>query len=516
MKRRSFLRNTALSLPIFVNGFPLRGMMMPTAFSGMNGDSDKVLVLIQLNGGNDGLNTIVPLESYDNLSNLRSNIMLPQSSLISITGDNALHPSMSGMANLFDNAKLNIVQNVGYPNQNRSHFRSSDIWSSASAADEYLNTGWMGRYFENRFPGFPDGYPNTDCPDPFALTIGAVVSETCQGISGNYSVAVNNPNDLFDLPEGSGGNYDPNSCYGKQLDFVRVTIKQTNAYADRITAAFNSGTNQATYPDDNRLANQLKTVASLIKGGLQTRLFIVSQGGYDTHANQSESGEPLQGQHSDLLEELSSAIAAFQQDIELMGVEERVIGMTFSEFGRQIRSNDGIGTDHGDAAPLFVFGHCINPGIIGDNPEIPNEVQVQSGLPMQYDFRSVYGSLLMDWFEVPESEVKEILFEDFQYMPILKACDAVDTYEPPKEELAIEVYPNPFVEWATVKFSSEAEWVKISLFDAKGQLLRTLSNKRYAAGQHEVKFEARDLAAGNYFIHIKTEQQVKTKSLIKV
>lgn len=516
MKRRSFLRNTALSLPIFVNGFPLRGMMMPTAFAGMNGDSDRVLVLIQLNGGNDGLNTMIPLESYDNLANLRSNIMLPESSLIPVTGDNAFHPSFTGMAELFNEAKLNIIQNVGYPNQNRSHFRSSDIWSSGSAADEYLNTGWMGRYFENRFPGFPDGYPNDDCPDPFALTIGAVVSETCQGISGNYSVAVSNPNDLFDLPEGTGGNYDPNSCYGKQLDFVRTTIKQTNAYADRITAAFNSGTNQAAYPDDNRVANQLKTVASLIKGGLQTRVYIVSQGGYDTHANQTESGDPGVGRHSELLEELSSAITAFQQDVELMGLEKRVVGMTFSEFGRQIRSNDGIGTDHGDAAPLFVFGNCVNPGIIGDNPEIPTEVQVQTGLPMQYDFRSIYGSLLMDWFEVPESEVKEILFEDFQYMPILKACDSVDTYEPPTKELEITVFPNPCTEWATIKFSSEAEWVKVSLFDARGQQLRVISNKKLSAGNHELGIETRELAVGNYFIHVKTENQIKTKSLIRV
>ena len=516
MKRRSFLRNTALSLPILVNGFPLRGMMMPTAFAGMNGDSDRVLVLIQLNGGNDGLNTIIPLESYDNLANLRSNIMLPESSLIPITGDNAFHPSFSGMADLFGNAKLNVIQNVGYPNQNRSHFRSSDIWSSGSAADEYLNTGWMGRYFENRFAGYPQGFPNDDCPDPFALTIGAVVSETCQGISGNYSVAVGNPNDLFDLPEGTGGNYDPNSCYGKQLDFVRITIKQTNAYADRITAAYNGGTNQATYPDDNRLGNQLKTVASLIKGGLQTRVYIVSQGGYDTHANQTESNDPAVGQHSELLEELSSAVAAFQKDIELMGLEKRVVGMTFSEFGRQIRSNDGIGTDHGDAAPLIVFGNCVNPGIIGDNPEIPTEVQVQTGLPMQYDFRSIYGSLLMDWFEVPESEVKEILYEDFQYMPILKNCDAVDTYEPPAKELEISLFPNPCAEWTTIKFSSEAEWVKVSLFDSRGQQLRVISNKKFTAGNHELRIEAKDLAAGNYFIHVKTEKQVKTKSLIRV
>ncbi|NNE29975.1 MAG: DUF1501 domain-containing protein [Saprospiraceae bacterium] len=517
MKRRSFLKNTtALSLPIFVNGIPLHGMSMPSAFTGMNGDSDRVLVLIQLNGGNDGLNTIIPLDSYDNLANLRSNIMLPENSLIQITGDNAFHPAFTGMADLFDNAKLNIVQNVGYPNQNRSHFRSTDIWQTASEADEYLSTGWVGRYFESKFPGYPQDYPNADCPDPFAMTIGAVVSETCQGISGNFSVAVNNPNDLFELPVGAQGNYDPASCYGKQVDFVRLTIKQTNAYADRITEAYNAGTTQATYPQDNGLANQLRTVASLIKGGLQTRVYIVSQGGYDTHANQTEGGDPLLGFHTQLLTNLSEAVSAFQNDIELMGIQERVIGMTFSEFGRQIRSNDGVGTDHGDAAPLMVFGNCVNPGIIGDNPDIPAQVDVQTGLPMQYDFRSVYGSILMDWFEVPEAEVKDMLFDEFQYLPILKTCDSVDTYEPPAQELSINVYPNPFMEWLTIEFGTENEWAKVSLFDARGQELRVLASRKFSEGEHTVKLEARDLAAGNYFIRIQTEKQVKTKSIIRV
>lgn len=516
MKRRSFLRNTtALSLPIFVNGIPLHGMMRPTAFSAMNGESDRVLVLVQLNGGNDGLNTLIPLDKYDNLANLRSNIIIPENELIEITGDNALHPSLSAMADMFNNAKLNIVQNVGYPNQNRSHFRSSDIWSSASDADEYLDTGWMGRYFETKFSGYPQDYPNDDCPDPFALTVGSVVSETCQGISGNFSVAVGNPNDLFELPEGSGGNYDPNSCYGRQLEFVRTTIRQTNAYADRISAAYGSGNTSVSYPDTG-LARQLRTVAALIKGGLQTRVYIVSQGGYDTHANQVEGGATTSGTHAQLLQTLSDAVSTFQTDLQNLDLDERVLGMTFSEFGRQIKSNDGIGTDHGDAAPLMVFGNCVNPGIIGDNPDIPEQVEVQTGLPMQYDFRSVYGSILMDWFEVPEPDVKAILYNDFQYMPILKTCDSVDTYEPPQEELAVSIYPNPFNEWATVRFTSESEFVKISLFDARGQEIRVLASQRFNRGQHELKFESRNLASGNYFVRVQTDKQVKTKSIIRV
>ncbi len=517
MKRRKFLKNTsALTLPIFVGGLPLQGLSKPTAFSGMNSDSERVLVIIQLNGGNDGLNTLMPLDSYDNLANLRSNIILPQSSFIQINDKTGFHPSFAGMADLYDKGKLNILQNVGYPNQNRSHFRSTDIWSSGSSADEYVNTGWVGRYFESKFPGFPEGYPSADCPDPFAMTIGGSVSETCQGVSGNYSVAVKNPNDLFELPEGAEGDYDPNSCYGQHLDFVRTSIKQTNAYADRIIESYNSATNQAAYPD-TLLARQLKVVAGLIQGGLKTRVFVVSQGGYDTHANQTASWDPLLGVHANLLEELGDAINAFQTDIDLMGLGEKVAGMTFSEFGRQIRSNDGFGTDHGNAAPLFVFGNCVNPGIIGDNPEIPVDVQVQTGVPLQYDFRSVYGSLLMDWFEVPEEGVKDILFDEFQYIPILASCNMPsDSNDLTEESLSVEVFPNPFAEWVTIKFPSKSEWMKVTIFDALGQERKVLAAQNFDAGVHELRFEARGLAPGNYFVHVSSETEVKTKSLIKV
>ena len=517
MKRRSFLRTgSALSLPFFLNGIPIRSMAMPSAFSGMNGDSDKILILIQLNGGNDGLNTMIPLDVYDNLANVRENIILPENSLISITGDNAFHPSLAGMVDLFDNAKLNVVQSVGYPNQNRSHFRSTDIWSTGSAADEYLSTGWMGRYFQNRFPDYPNNYPSNDCPDPFALTLGSIVSETCQGISSNYSLAVTNPNDLFQLPEGAGGNPDLSTCYGYELDFVRNAILQTNAYADRITETYDSGNNIAAYPDDNRLANQLKTVAKLISGGSQTRVYIVSQGGYDTHANQTMADDPLMGDHANLLKNLSDAMSAFQKDLTELGIEERVVGMTFSEFGRQIKSNDGVGTDHGDAAPLFVFGSCVNPGIIGDNPDIPAQVQTQTGVPMQYDFRSVYGSILMDWFEVPEAEIKEILYDDFQYIPMLRVCDSVNTRDLDTDPLEVELFPNPFTTYATVRFESKSEWIRVSLFDARGAELKVLAARKFNAGKHELKFEGHELPSGNYFVRLQTETQVKTKSLIKV
>lgn len=519
MKRRNFLRaSSAMSLPFFVKGTPMSALMRSSAFTTLNGDSDRVLVLVQLNGGNDGLNMLVPIDQYDNLANARPNIILPESSLIKLDDTNGFHPVMPGMADLYNDAKLNIIQGVGYPNQNRSHFRSTDIWSTGSAADEFLTSGWLGRYFDSKFPGYPEGFPNGDCPDPFAMTIGSQVSATCQGLSSNFSLAVTNPSSLGQLPVGVEGMVDPNSCYAVEIDYIRTTISQSNAYATVISNAADNGNSMATYPDNNSLADQLKIVAQLISGGLQTRVYVVSLGGFDTHANQVINGDVSNGDHANLLQQLSEAVAAFQEDLRLLDLEKRVVGMTFSEFGRRIKSNAAFGTDHGSAAPLMVFGSCVNPGFIGDNPEISDTVDNQEGVAMQYDFRSVYGSLLMDWFEVEESEVRSLLYQEFQYLPILQLCESVATEDPvlTPDSIDLTCHPNPFQEWVTLTFHSEREWVRVSIFDAIGSEIRVLAEQQFAEGEHRIQFEARDLPPGTYFCRIVTRERQKTKRMVKL
>ena len=170
-----------MSLPFFVGGTPFTAVRKNKLFDAIGEGNDKVLVLVQLQGGNDGLSAILPLDQYDNLAEVRQNILVPENSIISISNTLGFHPNMTGMKNLWDDSKIGILQGVAYPNQNRSHFRSTDIWNTASEPDEFLTTGWMGRYFELNHNDFPDGYPNDECPDPFALTIGTIVSETCQG-----------------------------------------------------------------------------------------------------------------------------------------------------------------------------------------------------------------------------------------------------------------------------------------------------------------------------------------------
>lgn len=518
MKRRNFIRataGTAASLPFFLNGTPLQTMSRSALFSGINTDSDKVLVLIQLNGGNDGLNMVIPLDQYSNLTQVRPNIILPESSLLSLSDTIAVHPNMTDLPNLFDEGKMGLIQSVGYPDQNRSHFRSTDIWTSGSPADEFWANGWLGRYMDTLYDNYPTGYPNEEFPHPFAITMGSSVSETCQGIASNYSLSLSDPFSLSPLLEGEGGEL-PETPYGDELAFIRTSIAQSNAYGEVITEIANMGNTTVDYPEGNSLGEQLRNVALLVSGGIKTNVFVVTLGGFDTHADQVVNGDTTQGDHAELMRTLSEAITTFQADITALGLEERILTMTFSEFGRRIRSNGSLGTDHGTAAPLMLFGSCVNSQILGHSPEIDPEVGVGEGVPMQYDFRDIYGSILMDWFEVEEELVRSLLYEDFTHLPILLDCTSVATNDIESPPIVLDVFPNPFHQSFSIQFACQHEHVRLDIFDALGAQIRNISNKKLPAGQHKVNVNLSDLAAGIYFVRIQMGDRVSTKRMVKM
>lgn len=518
MKRRNFIKATsatAISFPFLLDGLHVGVISRSKIFKLLHQENDKVLVLIQMNGGNDGLNMVIPLDQYDNLANARSNIVLPESNILSLDFKTGLHPAMTGVKNLWDQGKAAVVNSVGYPNQNRSHFRSADIWTTGSSASEFLRTGWVGRYFDNRYGDYPDGYPNSAVPDPIAITIGSLISETCQGTISNFSMALNNPYSLNPLLEGLGSDT-PDTPYGHELAFLRVAISQTNQYADAITGSAKHGKNMATYPNTN-LANQLKSVALLISGGLQTKVYVCNIGGFDTHANQIQPGNTTTGAHATLLQTLSDAIAAFQEDLRLQGLEKRVIGMTFSEFGRQIKSNASNGTDHGTAAPLIVFGSCLQAGIVGNNPQIPATVADQAGVPMEIDFRNVYGSILMDWFGAEEDEVRDILFDDFQRLPLIDSCTPVfNTTTTESAEIECTVYPNPVRDVAQIDFKCGNERVKLSIVGQNGQEIDVVFDRELTEGYHSFSYDARHLQPGGYYYRLQMKERQKTNPLVKI
>ncbi|GAB5551364.1 MAG: hypothetical protein Sapg2KO_09550 [Saprospiraceae bacterium] len=493
----------------------LSAMEKPLLFDEMDPENDKVLVLIQLNGGNDGLNTLIPLDQYDTLAELRSTVILPENTLIPLTDTLSLHPSMTGFKSLYEDGKLGMVQSVGYPNQNRSHFRSMDIWQSGSPADETWTTGWLGRYFANNHPGFPNDYPSESYPDPFAITMGNVVSETCQGSAANFSLTLNDPFALSPLAESAGEN-PTDTPYGMELDFLRTTIAQSNQYAEKITEAAGKGSNQVAYPS-SRLGEQLKNIALLISGGLQTKVYVASIGGFDTHANQVDAGDTTTGEHAALLSTLSEAMSAFQSDLQALGIEERVIGLTFSEFGRQIRSNFSLGTDHGTAAPLFVFGACANSNILGENPEISPDIEVQEGLPMQYDFRDVYGSILQDWFGLSLDRIQTLLHQQYQYLPVIQNCQlATQTEIAPTIQFELDAFPNPFRQQINIHFYSPGGRTRVSIFDNLGSELSVLLHQDIPAGNHQLSWNSQRYPSGSYYYRFQHGSFQQTKRIIKI
>ena len=419
MSRRKFLKSSipaGFMIPSFLNGIAFRAydsghqflnnMLLPA------GDNDRVLVVVQLNGGNDGLNTVIPLEYFSKYVNARKSIYIQESKALKMTGINkiGLHPSMTGLNELYNEGKLHIVQSVGYPQPNFSHFRATDIWMGASDSNQILNTGWIGRYLDETFPGFPSEYPNASMPDPLAIQIGSVTSLALQGPSQPMGLSISNPSSFYNFVNNISDPV-PNTNAGKELSYIRELSRQTQKYGEVIKSANSKVSLQNPYPTNNSLADQLKIVARLIKGGLKTKIYMVNFGGFDTHSSQANAGDSSTGKHATLLSTVSSAIKAFQDDLGFLGIEDRVLGMTFSEFGRRILGNNSLGTDHGSAAPLFIFGKSVQPGVSGATPLIPDNLTVNDNLPYQFDFRSVYASLLSNWLCVNSTVLNQVMLK---------------------------------------------------------------------------------------------------------
>ncbi|WP_338869636.1 DUF1501 domain-containing protein [Spirosoma sp. SC4-14] len=428
MKRRDFIRKAAIGgvvLPQFINGYSLKATadtsLLPTVSHDL--PNDRVLVLIQLTGGNDGLNTVVPVDQYGAYQAARPTIALPQNSLLKLAGYDAtaLHPALSEFQQLFNEGKGGLVQSVSYPKPNFSHFRATDIWMTASDSDKVLNTGWAGRYLNDLFPGFPDKYPNEIMPDPLAIQIGSVVASAFQGPSFTMGLAISNPSNFYNLIEDKV-EVASNTRWGEQLAYLEKVSQKTDQYAGVIKKAAMKITKQSDKypaPGKNQLADQLKIVARLVAGGLRTKVYLVSIGSFDTHSKQAEADDTTTGTHAQLLRKVSEAVGAFMDDLTKLQVADRVVGMTFSEFGRRIKSNASGGTDHGTAAPVLYFGNSVKAGIIGTNPQLPTTITVNDNVAMQYDFRSVYATVLQQWLNFSSDQIRQILFGQYPLLPMV-------------------------------------------------------------------------------------------------
>jgi uncharacterized protein (DUF1501 family) len=344
--------------------------------------------------------------------------------------------------------------------------------------------------------------------DPLSLQIGPLVSLAFMGPTVNMGMALTNPSTFYNLMDNAVGDV-PKNPSGDELAYIRLLAQQTNEYSSVIKEAALKGSNKSNkYPTGTRsgdLSEQLKIVARLISGGLKTPVYMVSMGGFDTHSEQVNAGDTKEGAHANLLSQLSVAMEAFQDDLQLLGISDRVVSMTFSEFGRRVQSNSSTGTDHGAAAPLFVFGDAVQPGVIGNNPSIPSKTTVNDNVPMQFDFRQVYASVLQDWFELSASDIKGILGEDFNTLPIFKNNLAqLEVFADYMTQIAIStVFPNPAHDASRISYRTDGGGkLKLNLFDAMGNKVHEFFHKNHAPGDYEYEMDLRGLRPGNYFVQL--------------
>lgn len=533
MKRRQFLGRTlpaAIGMPALLNGlsFTAYGSAHNELSKLLAGNTatDHVLVLVQLQGGNDGLNMVIPLDVYSNYYNARTNVAIPQSKVLRLSGNDksGLHPAMTTLQNLYNDGKMNLIQSVGYDNPNFSHFQARDIWMSADTTAvraHRVKSGWMGRYLQEEFTGYPNGYPNQDMPDPLAIQISTVPTLDMQGNIFSMGLSITNPEKVYTF-DNPFSDYPLNAApANKELNYIRVVAEKTKIYSDIIRNAYRSSTTLGDYPVNNNLADQLKIVARLIKGGLRTRVYTVIIGGFDTHKRQVNASDTTTGMHANLMKNISTAISAFQTDIELMGLEDRVLGMTFSEFGRRIKSNASLGTDHGAAAPVIMFGKHIKSGILGTSPDIPPDIQVVNNIPFQYDFRSVYASILEQWFCVDGPLLQKVLLKDYQALPLIQGgpCglpEDINTTNNDADKLILKMSPMPYGVSATIQFSTAGGNTVVQQIDSLGQVIKVFTNKDYAAGTYQIDVYNDGLLPGVYFLRLQNKSLQKVITVLKM
>ena len=517
MKRSDFIKlSSAATLAYSVNGIPIHafGQNGPMKVRSSNG---KVLVIIQMSGGNDGLNTIIPIDKYSELSNARANILIDPQQVLPLTGqpNTGLHPAMSALQQLFDDGKVNIVQGVSYPDPNFSHFRATDIFFSASNSNVYEETGWIGRYIDSQFPGAPQAYPDPNFTSPLSIQIGSSVSSLFTGANGLNGLAVSNISSFYQIVSGTVDPA-PATPAGNELTYIRFISQQTQAYTQAIQIAANQGNNLATYPANNYLASQLKIVARLISGGLETPVYLVNIGGFDTHDNQVDKNDNSLGQHANLLKNLSEAIAAFQDDLTQLGKDDMVTGCTLTEFGRRVKSNGSGGTDHGSGGPMIFFGNKVNPYVIGNSPNLPANATVGDNVPMQHDFRQIYNTILCDWFDLDTNTAQSVLSGyTAPILPIFKYAVGTDTIPQVTHQLSLEQnYPNPFRDHTIIRFTTSGGAVQIMLYDDMGRKIRVLYENNLPAGTFDVDIERNGLPAGYYYYEIHVGQQRMSRKMV--
>ena len=541
MKRRNFLKLSASASALTLLPNEIFALFKSAGMTSCPNVNGKKIVLIQLSGANDGLNTVVPLNQYDLYASLRPNIKLANSGIngiinldttLPLANQVGLHPALTGFKNLYDSGKMRMIQGVGYPNQDKSHFKSTDLWltgGDGTQANNTLDSGWMGRFMESYYANF------LTANFPLGIQLGS--SENSLGFHGamehGMSMNINgqDPSGFYSVVNGLGGQAPtniPNSEYGNLLRFILENDAATNIYAQAISTAFNAGSNTVAYSSSG-IANQLKSVARFISGGLETKVYLVKIGGFDTHDLQVAANTTTHlGTHAKLLAELSMAVNNFITDLTNQNKIDDVVAVTFSEFGRKIAENGNLGTDHGEVAPMFIFGSAIEAGVSGTNINLSlataaNNFQVPT---VQHDYRRVFATILQDWLGASTPTLNASLFNYTtntgfvanKVNNIIKVAAAVppecydnallsqDQFEPKKD---IIVYPNPASAIVTIHATNVIE--NVTIYSIDGKLVGQYKNENF---NNEFSIDVQQFAVGIYNIDVKTDTERFSKKII--
>ncbi len=508
-------------------------------------DTDRVLVLVQLAGGNDGLNTVVPLRN-DEYTRRRTiatgtSIAIPATAVMNagtkLSDDWGLHPSFAPLLPLVQRDDFAVVHAVGYGNrtagQSRSHFEGIDNWFTSSGgsigatAAPRFSDGWAGRYLLDEAAGDAQAFAE----NPPAISLGSAqrLFDTPQG---NLAVGVLKDSTTAQAllarvagnPEGGVFPLDgiPNEPFGAPVDFLRRQANLSLAYVVNFVKATDPAKtpNRVSYPATT-FAQNLALAARIVRGGLSPRIISVTLGGFDTHSNQAVTSDPATGAHANLLKTLADGLAAFFADMKVDGLDQRVVAMTFSEFGRTLYANVSGGTDHGSASPVLLAGAAVDGGLFGTAPNLVTDLTgTGSGAAptATTDYRSLYATLLERWFGVEATRVDTLLGGTFPRMGFLSASATGAGRDALAAGAALAVpSPNPFTDRALVRYRlAETGPARLSVYDGAGRLVAVLADGVLPAGDAQATLDGRMLAAGLYVLRLETPKGVVTRPVVRV
>jgi len=532
MKRRKFIRNVAFgsAAGMSLGGVPLNLLAAnsPMARFAAESTNDKVLVFIQLHGGNDGLNTLIPISQYDEYYDLRPNIAIRHDGTrsylnvdetVDYNAQVGLHPDMLAFKEMYDQEKVAIIQNVGYPDMNLSHFRGRDVvfMGGDEGENNQYSSGWMGRYLNNIYPGYPDAFPSQTMEDPLGIELSGTLSLAFHRENGiPIGLNIGSPDQFHELISSVGVDPPiafPDSHAGEELRYIMEFEKKSNQYAGRLKEVYDAGSNSTVeYPESypyaspiraNGLSSQLRLIARLIKGGVKTKIFLCRIGGFDTHGEQVDENDSSLGTHAALLYNMSGAVKAFYDDLNQLGIDEKVLSLTFTEFGRRAKSNDSYGTDHGTATPVFVFGTQLNNGIYGVNPSLKPEDMNNYNLIYNIDYRQIYTSIIQDWFEGDDQALIDTGFDDWvdTRLPIVDT-GGTHAYSPGKNPTSLYLYPNPVQDMLHIQYNLEFRGsVSLHVVDGAGRKLKSVQHEGMF-GPNASILDVSDLKEGMYHLQM--------------